>query len=156
MNLTSNQGSNMSVCQYDVTGIIWAKENSNLPSYALVRVRNYLTNLGYEDFEPEGTFDHLDALDDEDEEDEENGEMDAPDANSDTGGNPDDDEEDELDPVEEFWMSYEPSDEAMKAFDAEWDAEIIRLLTTKFGVKPLGYASHRPCPARQTVTIEIG
>ena len=107
----------MSSTPFRVFGIVWRTPRDDLPSEAIIEVPNYLTDLGYEDFEED---DELNAEDDQDDEDD---------------GDDEDDEDDE---------NYAPTAKAEAAFDAEWDAEVRALLEKHYGVPVDSFEGFEP------------
>jgi len=115
----------MSSTLFIIENIIWPVDRADLPDTASIWIPGYLTNLGHEDFEPDGTFDHLNDDDDDDDDDGVASKL-----------------KDEM--AEDFWDTYEPSDQACEAFDAEWDREVRLLLEKQFSGQPVSYGHFSP------------
>lgn len=101
----------MSTTPFRVRGIVWATADARLPNETIIDVPNWLTDLGFEDFE-----------------------ADLPErAQNDDGDDHHVDDDD-----------YEPSDEAVAAFDAEWQAGFKELLEEKFAAPVVSFAGFHP------------
>lgn len=105
---------------FHITGIVWDDPASSLPNEIVLDLPGYLLDINVSDFEPENP-----ALDDDN----------------------DEYDEDELDD----WLdNYEPTDEAIEAFEQEWDRALRDLLRDKFGKTVVAIGSYEPAQATTT------